>query len=633
MSFIEQGFPETALKNYPPIQFIGEGGHGKVFLVGTSHGREHRRGLKVIERKSSKGDYRKEYDALEKWINLSRKNENLVSVHHLGNTPDDPCYYYVMDAADPLYLNEETYHPSTAQSKLENAKGGLSSLEVSEISIGIAKALCFLHDNDLVHRDVKPANILFVDGNPCLCDPSLLKHASEVKTLSGFSMNYTDPLTFGTKAGDQFALGRTMHRLIAGTESEEYPFPSVPESFMAGNDPNLDRWLNYIFTKACEYRKEDRYSSMEALLLDLDRAQKGEEFDFERVQKGEEFKNANLLRLLELIKDHPMRSSIAALAVAAIVLWSGLSRKPGEPTWADHRAILKEIYNDSNQTISYLLARKKLQNLADWNKTATDQFYKKYENDPEVRRWFAQSKKRFQGVPAPRGVKEVTDKIMGLKAKFSDLRENNLMQFYNDLQKLAEDSKDDQAFDMPARDEWSKIADFSQQLIKGIQISFGGESYLTIPNDGEGDMRLELWLTEGAGKPFDKESELEELSHAQPQMVLNTGFMSPVEDGNKLRWVWRVVGVKSAPTFIWKPGYRIWLRYFQKKWFSEEEYLSWEIDYHKTLNRYVGPLYWFNAKRTIRFNDMELPANIAIKYMPFNPLLEAPQSLRAALSR
>jgi serine/threonine protein kinase len=144
---------------------------------------------------------------------------------------------------DPLI---EDYSPRTLRSDLEN--GRLPAARVLEIGRALAEALAHLHDQGLVHRDVKPSNIIFVSGQPKLADIGLVTDASDVRSLVG-TEGYLPLEGPGTPAADLFALGKVLYEALTGLDRRK--FPELPADLRQWPDATLAFELNAVVIKAC----------------------------------------------------------------------------------------------------------------------------------------------------------------------------------------------------------------------------------------------------------------------------------------------------------------------------------------------------------------------------------------------
>ena len=91
----------------------------------------------------------------------------------------DGYFYYVMELGDSLEAGWEhepsSYKPRDLVSERARSHGSrLPVLECVRIGLALTDALDFLHRHGLTHRDIKPQNIIFVNGQPKLADMGLI---------------------------------------------------------------------------------------------------------------------------------------------------------------------------------------------------------------------------------------------------------------------------------------------------------------------------------------------------------------------------------------------------------------------------------------------------------------------------
>ena len=275
--------PGSAVEEFTPRDFgqykllevLGVGGMGWVYLAhDTVAGRNV--ALKMLPPgPHAAGANRKRFE-IEFRAAAQLDHPNIVPVYDVDCL--DNQLYFTMK-----YLEGR----SLAQNR-DRFKGDARA--VSAIIAKIARALHFAHQKRILHRDMKPGNILLdAKGEPMISDFGLAKFldAGEGLTMSDAlvgTLPYMSPeqragrareITF---ASDVYALGVTLHEMITGVKpnpDEDGLSATAPDAeLLPATDraqPELDPTLAAIVDHCLRKKPQDRYDSAEALAVDLER--------------------------------------------------------------------------------------------------------------------------------------------------------------------------------------------------------------------------------------------------------------------------------------------------------------------------------------------------------------------------
>ena len=263
---------------HPPF---GKGAYGKVWLARNAIGQWQ--ALKVVYLANFGDDadpYEREFNGIKRYKPVSDKHPGLLRVDFVSQKKPAGYFFYVMELGDPLDADWErkpsTYKPRDLVSERRRAREQkLPVRECVRIGLALADALDFLHRQGLTHRDIKPQNIIFVNGRPKLADMGLIaeiRPPDQKHTYVGTPGYMPPPPELpGTPQADIYALGMLLYVLSTGRNPTF--FPEISTTLADGTDlPDFFR-LNPIILKACQPDCAQRYASAAEMHSALQEAQ------------------------------------------------------------------------------------------------------------------------------------------------------------------------------------------------------------------------------------------------------------------------------------------------------------------------------------------------------------------------
>ncbi len=262
------------LGRYRLEERIGAGGMAEVWRA-LDLGLERNVALKVMSPEAVSGDA----SFVPRFLREAKLSARLEHPHVL------PIYDFGQ-VDDLLFLVMPLLPGGTLR---DRAREGVSAILAMEWLKALASALGYAHGEGIVHRDVKPANVLFDrTGRLFLADFGLAREAGSASltvagTVLGTPVYMSPEQVRGEAAGprsDQYALGVLAYYLLAGTppfeansvfvvmEKTLRDEPALPSEV----NPGLHRSADYVLLKVLEKRPSDRFESCGAFVQALERA-------------------------------------------------------------------------------------------------------------------------------------------------------------------------------------------------------------------------------------------------------------------------------------------------------------------------------------------------------------------------
>lgn len=210
-------------------------------------------------------------------------HNNIVQAIDVGESGG--LYYFVME-----YVEGKTLYDDLAKGKI------FTEDEALDLIIQLCDALQHAHEQGMVHRDVKPKNIMITpDGVVKLADMGLARETSDIEAAKN-----EQGKAFGTPyyiapeqvrgevdidgRADLYAVGATLYHMLTGRVPFQAKTPTevmrkhltdqiIPPDHI---NTSLSAGISEVIEVAMAKRKEDRYSSIEELLLDLNAIRSGQ---------------------------------------------------------------------------------------------------------------------------------------------------------------------------------------------------------------------------------------------------------------------------------------------------------------------------------------------------------------------
>ena len=275
---------------YEIIEKVGNGGMATVYKA-KCHVLNRFVAVKVLrEEFTTDEEFVKRFNT-EAQSAASLTHPNIVSVYDVGSEGD--LHYIVMELVKGKTLKD-----------IINEDGAISWKWSVNVAIQIASALETAHKNNIIHRDIKPHNIIITeDGIAKVTDFGIAKAVSN-STITAFgttigSVHYFSPEHarggFTDPKSDLYSLGVVLYEMVTGKVPFNADTPvSVALKHMQEKpkepkeiNPNVPKSVNSVIMKAMQKEINLRYQTATEMLKDLSRAVKNPDSNFVETQNGE----------------------------------------------------------------------------------------------------------------------------------------------------------------------------------------------------------------------------------------------------------------------------------------------------------------------------------------------------------
>src|SRR5215203_5666993 len=273
---------KTVLDNrYDVVRPLGSGGMGEVYLARDRVlGRDV--ALKVLRRQYAGDDEFAERFKREAMSAASLSHPNIVQVYDRGET-EEKASYIAME-----------YVPGGTLKERISREGPIEAADAAALGAQVAEALGAAHERGMVHRDIKPQNVILTAGGTAKVADFGIARASSSVTISrtGSVMGtagYMSPEQAlgkpATPKSDLYSLGVVLFEALTGELPYTADNPIVVSMKHVNEpvcppreiDPTVPEGMNALVTRLMAKDPEDRYASAEELADDLWKISRGRE--------------------------------------------------------------------------------------------------------------------------------------------------------------------------------------------------------------------------------------------------------------------------------------------------------------------------------------------------------------------
>lgn len=289
------------VERYEILEKIGTGGMSDVY---KAKDRKLNRfvAVKVLKQEFSENANFVSKFRIEAQAAAGLMHPNIVNVYDVGE--ESGIYFIVMELVDGITLK-----------KYIEKKARLSVKEAISIAIQVSMGIEAAHNNHIIHRDIKPQNIIISkEGKVKVTDFGIAKAATSNTITSNVmgSVHYTSPEQarggYSDEKSDIYSLGITLFEMLTGRvpyngeTTVAIAIKHIQEEFPSPRDyvPEIPMSVEQIVFKCCQKSPDRRYQSMTELIDDLKQSLLNPDSDFVKMTDPDEEASTRMISDTEM---------------------------------------------------------------------------------------------------------------------------------------------------------------------------------------------------------------------------------------------------------------------------------------------------------------------------------------------
>ncbi len=276
-------------ERYEILEKIGMGGMSDVYKA-KDHKLNRFVAVKVLKQEFSENANFVSKFRIEAQAAAGLMHPNIVNVYDVGE--ENGIYYIVMELVEGITLK-----------KYIEKKARLSVKEAISIAIQVCMGIEAAHNNHIIHRDIKPQNIIISkEGKVKVTDFGIAKAATSNTITSNVmgSVHYTSPEQarggYSDEKSDIYSLGVTMFEMLTGRvpfngeTTVAIAIKHIQEEMLSPREyvSEIPVSVEQIVFKCCQKSPDRRYQSMGELIVDLKKSLMNPDEDFVKVADPDE---------------------------------------------------------------------------------------------------------------------------------------------------------------------------------------------------------------------------------------------------------------------------------------------------------------------------------------------------------